>query len=140
MILSKWLALDFSVAILMRHGFFFFVDGRSALGTPMSGKAVIFAPLQLCERSLALCSWDFKRTRQYVLLSCCQWCASFWLLPYFLYLIHRRIFLLMPWADLCTHLGAYPTTADCFWLPAFCSKRGNSRTLVNAPPLLDGFL
>lgn len=126
MILSKWLALDFSVAILMRHDFFFFVvvDGRSALGTPMSGKAVIFAPLQLCERSLALCSWDFKRMRQYVLLSCCQWCASFWLLPYFLYLIHRRIFLLMPWADLCTHLGAYPTTADCFWLPAFCSKRG----------------
>lgn len=56
--------------------------------------------------------------------------------PYFLYLIHRGIFLLMSWADLCTHLGAYPTTADCFWLPAFCSKRGNSRMICipESPP------
>lgn len=53
MILSKWLALDFSVPILMRHGFFVVVvDYRSALGTPMSGKAVIPLHPFSCVRDL----------------------------------------------------------------------------------------
>lgn len=40
MILSKWLVLDFSVAILMQRGCFL-VEYRSALGTLMGGKAVM---------------------------------------------------------------------------------------------------
>lgn len=70
---------DSSVANLIQHGFLL-VDHRSALGTPVSGMAVI--PLQPfgCVRDLQSC--DLKHTAQFLmLLSCHQHRTSFWPLP-----------------------------------------------------------